>query len=144
MGYFSELSVTLQEQRELFAELHSAPEANDPSQARLLFWRLEDLKDRLKELLAEESARSNVWSKPGRDWRKVYEAWPEYWTKGRPDAFYILPRDLTSVADVLRAIASTQKRLLFCGHDADAEERKHSNHRPAARLEGQTSLALAS
>ena len=144
MGYFSEMSVVLQEQRDLFTDQSALCEGDQPSRVQTLFWRLEDLKDRLKELVEADGSHGPSWERPPRDWRKVYRDWPEYWVSGNPEAFYVLPRDLDSIADVLRAIAGTQKRLFFCGHDADAEEEKRGTRRAASRLEGQTALPLAS
>ena len=142
MGYFSELSIKLQEQQELFYDARDWQVSDYPTPVQQLLWRLEDLKARLEALVCRDNIRRAVQGLPRRSWRTVYREWPEYWATGRTETYCVLPRDLSCTEEVLSAIASTQKRLFFYGVDADAEEKKRSERREP--LDGQVGLPLAS
>ena len=144
MGYFSELSVKLEEQQALPRDARKWKASDYPAPALQLFWQLEDLKLRLEALVGRDNTLRAAQGLPQRSWRTVYQGWPGYRTAGQTDLSCVLPGDLCSVDEVLSAIAGTRERLSCYGVDADAAEKKQARSRPVRALEGQVSLSLAS
>ena len=149
MGYFSELSIQLQEQRELlFAgdgwEDHSC---QSPVQALLL--RLEDFKEYLRHLVDVRREWELVYlGAPRSDFETQYRAWEAYWPPKNQQAFYydamaLAPGEELSIDDVMEAIAGTKFRLLCYGYDADAEEARLARLAKNKPLDGQLELPMA-
>ena len=149
MGYFSELSIRLQEQQEMLMDAGGWADRSYPSPVQQLLWRLEDYKDMLQRLIEDRRRWETVYDgAPRSDWKQQYRQWPAYWPPRNPEAFYVIPNTLyagkdLSLDDVMDAIASTQNRLLFYGYDADAEEARQIRSADDAPLEGQLPLPLA-
>ena len=149
MGYFSELSIRLQEQREVLLADGGWEDRSYPTQVQQLLWRLEDYKDMLQRLIEERRRWETAYSgAPRSDWKQQYRQWPAYWPPRNPEAFYVIPNTLyagedLSLDDVMDAIASTQNRLLFYGYDADAEEARQIRYADSVPPEGQLPLPLA-
>ena len=149
MGYFSELSIRLQEQREVLLADGGWEDRSYPTQVQQLLWRLEDYKDMLQRLIEDRRRWETVYDgAPRSDWKQQYRQWPAYWPPRNPEAFYVIPNTLyagedLSLDDVMDAIASTQNRLLFYGYDADAEEARQIRYADSVPPEGQLPLPLA-
>ena len=149
MGYFSELSIRLKEQKEALLADGSWEDCSYPSQLQQLLWRLEDYKDILQRLIEERRRwETACYGAPRSNWEQQYRQWPNYWPPQNPEAFYVLPSNLSpedtfSLEDVMEAIAGTQNRLLSYGYDADAEEERQSRLAGIIPLEGQLALPLA-
>ena len=149
MGYFSELSIRIQEQREALTDASGWTDRSYPSQIQQLLWRLEDYKDILRRLIEERRRwETAYYGAPRSDWELQYQQWPDYWPPRNPEAFYAIPNTLYpgedfSLDDVMDAIAVTRNRLLFYGYDADAEEERIAALEANKPLEGQLPLPLA-
>lgn len=149
MGYFSELSIRLQEQREVLLADGGWEDRSYPTQVQQLLWRLEDYKDMLQRLIEERRRwETAYYGAPRSDWKQQYRQWPAYWPPRNPEAFYAIPNTLypgedVSLDDVMDAIASTQNRLLFYGYDANTEEERLAALEANKPLEGQLPLPLA-
>ena len=147
MGYFSELSIRIQEQWEVLTDACDLVDRSYPSLVQQLLWRLEDYKEQLWEWIEDQRRwETAYYGAPISDYETQYWEWQNHWPPRNPEAFYVLPSALTptdgfSMDDLMDAIAATQNRLLSLGCDADAaEERQSTQARPLA---GQLSLPLA-
>lgn len=149
MGYFSELSIRIQEQWEALADASDWVDRSYPSPVQLLLWRLDDYKEQLRDWIEERRRwETAYYGAPKSDYETQYREWPYYWPARNPEAFYVLPSALTSangfsMEDLMDSIASTQNRLLSLGCDADAEEERQTRSAETRPLEGQLSLPLA-
>ena len=149
MGYFSELSIRLQEQQEMLMDAGGWADRSYPSPVQQLLWRLEDYKDMLQRLIEERRRwETAYYGAPKSDWKQQYREWPNHWPPRNPEAFYAIPNTLYpgedfSLDDIMDAIASTQNRLLFYGYDADAEEARQIRYADSVPPEGQLPLPLA-
>lgn len=147
MGFFSELSIRLQEQQEALTAASGWTDGSYPSLVQQLLWRLEDYKEQLREWIEDQRRwETAYYGAPKSDYETQYREWKNHWPPKNPEAFYLLPSahkptDGFSMDDLMDAIAATQNRLLSLGIDADAaEERQAPQARPLA---GQLSLPLA-
>lgn len=160
MGYFSELSIRLQE---LQAEMLDTGSWEDrslqtsyPTPVQQLLWRLEDFKEHLRNLIEDKRDwETAYYGAPRSDWEKQYRQWPDYLPEGAarrylllPDAFYVnpsalSPRERPGIEETMKAIAATQYKLLCHGYDADAEEERLAALEANRPLEGQLELPLA-
>ena len=149
MGYFSELSIRLQEQLEMLIDTGGWADCSYPSHVQQLLWRLEDYKEQLREWIEDRRRWETVYDDaPRSDYETQYREWPNHWPPRNPEAFYAIPNTLypgedVSLDDVMDAIAVTQNRLLFYGYDADAEEERLAALEANKPLEGQLPLPLA-
>ena len=147
MGYFSELSIRIQEQWEVLTDACDLVDRSYPSLVQQLLWRLEDYKEQLREWIEDQRRwEAAYYGVPKSDYETQYREWQNHWPPRNPEAFYVLPRALKptdgfSIEDLMDAIAATRNRLLSLGCDADAEEeRQATKTRP---LTGQLLLPLA-
>lgn len=147
MGYYSELSIRIQEQWEVLTDTSGWVDRSYPSPVQQLLWRLEDYKEQLREWIEDQRRWETAYNgAPKSDYKTQYREWQNHWPPRNPEAFYVLPNALTptdgfSLEDLMDAIAVTQNRLLSLGCDVDAEEeRQETQTRPLA---GQLSLPLA-
>ena len=147
MGYFSELSIRIQEQWNVLTDASNWVDRSYPSPVQQLLWRLEDYKEQLREWIEDQRRwETAYYGAPISDYETQYREWQNHWPPRNPEAFYVLPSALTptdgfSLEDLMDAIAVTQNRLLSLGCDVDAEEeRQETQTRPLA---GQLSLPLA-
>ncbi len=156
MGYFSELSLRLQELQETMSDPGGWEDRSYPTQVQQLLWRLEDFKDHLRELIEGRQGLETAYcGAPRSDWEKQYRQWPDYLPDGAarrylllPDAFYVNPAALPpderpGIEDTMNAIAKTQYLLLCHGYDADAEEERLAALEANRPLEGQLELPPA-
>ena len=149
MGYFSELSIRLQEQQEMLMDASGWADRSYPSPVQQLLWRLEDYREQLREWIEDRRRwETAYYGTPRSDYETQYREWPNHWPPRNPEAFYTIPNTLYpgedfSLDDVMDAIASTQNRLLFYGYDADAEEERLAALEANKPLEGQLPLPLA-
>lgn len=149
MGYFSELSIRIQEQWEALTDAGGWVDPSYPSLVQQLLWRLEDYKEKLRDWIEDRRRwETAYYGAPKSDYQTQYQKWPSYWPPRNPEAFYAIPNTLypgedVSLDDVMDAIASTQNRLLFYGYDADAEEARQIRSADSAPPEGQLPLPLA-
>ena len=149
MGYFSELSIRIQEQWEALTDASDWVDSSYPSLVQQLLWRLEDYKEQLREWIENRRRWETVYyGAPRSDYETQYREWPYYWPPRNPEAFYVLPSALTpigefSMDDLMGAIAATQNRLLSLGCDADAEEERRARLAATRPLEGQLELPIA-
>ena len=149
MGYFSELSIRLQEQHEMLMDAGGWADCSYPSHVQQLLWRLEDYKEQLREWIEDRRRWETVYDgAPRSDYETQYLEWPNHWPPRNPEAFYAIPNTLSPgeefpLDDIMDAIASTQNRLLFYGYDADAEEARQIRYADSVPPEGQLPLPLA-
>lgn len=149
MGYFSELSIRIQEQWEALTDASDWADRSYPSPVQLLLWRLDDYKEQLRDWIEERRRWEKAYyGVPKSDYKTQYQEWPSYWPPRNPEAFYVLPSALKpeigfSMEDLMDAIAVTQNRLLSLGCDADAEEERQTKLAATRPLEGQLPLPLA-
>lgn len=149
MGYFSELSIRLQEQREVLLADGGWEDRSYPTQAQQPLWRLEDYKEQLLKWIEDRRRwETAYYGTPRSDYETQYREWPNHWPPRNPEAFYVIPNTLyagkdLSLDDVMDAIAGTQNRLLFYGYDADAEEERLAALEANKPLEGKLPLPLA-
>ena len=149
MGYFSELSIRIQEQWEALTDASDWVDPSYPFLEQLLLWRMEDYKEQLREWIENRRRwETAYYGAPRSDWKQQYRQWPAYWPPRNPEAFYVIPNTLyagkdLSLDDVMDAIAGTQNRLLSYGCDTDAEEARQIRLAASAPLEGQLPLPLA-
>ena len=149
MGYFSELSIRLQEQLEMLMDTGGWADCSYPSHVQQLLWRLEDYKEQLLKWIEDRRRwETAYYGAPRSDYETQYREWPNHWPPRNPEAFYAIPNTLSpgedvSLDDVMDAIAVTQNRLLFYGYDADAEEERLAALEANKPLEGQLPLPLA-
>ena len=147
MGYYSELSIRIQEQQEALTDTSDWVDRSYPSLVQQLLWRLEDYKEQLREWIENQRRwETAYYGAPKSDYETQYREWQNHWPPQNPEAFYVLPSALAptdgfSLEDLMDAIAVTQNRLLSLGFDADAEEERQSTQ--ARPLAGQLSLPLA-
>lgn len=147
MGFFSELSIRLQEQQEALTDTSGWVDHSFPSLVQQLLWRLEDYKEQLREWIEDQRRwETAYYGAPKSDYETQYREWQNHWPPRNPEAFYVLPSALTptdvfSMGDLMDAIAATQNRLLSLGYNADAEEERRATQ--ARPLAGQLSLPLA-
>lgn len=147
MGYFSELSIRIQEQWEVLTDACDLVDRSYPSIVQQLLWRLEDNKEQLREWIEDQRRwETAYYGTPKSDYETQYREWKNHWPPRNPEAFYLLPSALTptagfSLEDLMDAIAVTQNRLLSLGYNADAEEERRATQ--ARPLAGQLSLPLA-
>ena len=156
MGFFSELSIRLQELQEEMLDTGGWEDRSYPSQVQQLLWRLEDFKDHLRNLIEDKRCWEKAYcGAPRSDWEKQYRQWPDYLPEGAarrylllPDAFYVNPsalppRERPGIEETMKAIAATQYKLLCHGYDADAEEERRAALETNRPLEGQLTLPMA-
>ena len=149
MGYFSKLSIRIQEQWDFLTNASDWVDRSYPSPVQQLLWRLEDYKEQLREWIEDQRRwETAYYGAPRSDYETQYREWPNHWPPRNPEAFYAIPNTLypgedVSLDDVMDAIASTQNRLLFYGYDADAEDARQIRYADSAPLEGQLPLPLA-
>ena len=149
MGYFSKLSIRIQEQWDFLTNASDWVDRSYPSPVQQLLWRLEDYKEQLREWIEDQRRwETAYYGAPRSDYETQYREWPNHWPPRNPEAFYTIPNTLYpgedfSLDDVMDAIASTQNRLLFYGYDADAEEERLAALEANKPLEGQLPLPLA-
>lgn len=149
MGYFSKLSIRLQEQQEMLMDASGWADRSYPSPVQQLLWRLEDYREQLREWIEDRRRwETAYYGTPRSDYETQYREWPNHWPPRNPEAFYTIPNTLYpgedfSLDDVMDAIASTQNRLLFYGYDEDAEEERLAALEANKPLEGQLPLPLA-
>ena len=149
MGYFSELSIRLQEQQEMLMDAGGWADRSYPSPVQRLLWRLEDYREQLRGWIEDRRRWETVYDgAPRSDYETQYREWPNHWPPRNPEAFYTIPNTLYlgedfSLDDVMDAIAVTQNCLLFYGYDADAEEERLAALEANKPLEGQLPLPLA-
>lgn len=149
MGYFSELSIRLQEQREMLMDTGGWADCSYPSHVQQLLWRLEDYKEQLLKWIEDRRRwETAYYGAPRSDYETQYREWPNHWPPRNPEAFYTIPNTLYpgedfSLDDVMDAIAITQNRLLFYGYDANAEEERLAALEANKPLEGLLPLPLA-
>lgn len=149
MGYYSELSIRLQEQREVLLADGGWEDRSYPSHVQQLLWRLEDYREQLREWIEDRRRwETAYYGAPKSDWKQQYREWPNHWPPRNPEAFYVIPNTLyagkdLSLDDIMDAIAGTQNRLLSYGCDTDAEEARQIRLAASAPLEGQLPLPLA-
>ena len=149
MGYFSELSLLLQERKEALLNDESWNDHSYPSIKQQLIWRLGDFKEKLRQLVDERRKWEIVYyGEPKSDYERQYSEWENYWPLRNPAAFYMNPDRLEpevmiDIDAVMEAIACAQYRLLSYGYDADAEEALLAEREKNKPLDGQLSLPLA-
>ena len=149
MGYFSELSIRIQEQWEALTDAGGWVDPSYPSLVQQLLWRLEDYKEQLRELIeVRRRWETAYYGAPKRDYETQYRDWQTHWPPQNPEAFYVLPSALKptdgfSMEDLMDAIAITQNRLLSLGCEADKEEERQARLAETRPLKGQLSLPLA-
>lgn len=149
MGYFSKLSIRIQEQWDFLTNASDWVDRSYPSPVQQLLWRLEDYKEQLREWIEDQRRwETAYYGAPRSDYETQYREWPNHWPPRNPEAFYTIPNTLYpgedfSLDDVMDAIAVTQNCLLFYGYDADAEEERLAALEANKPLEGQLPLPLA-
>ena len=149
MGYFSDLSIRIQEQWKALTDASEWVDRSYPSPAQLLLWRLDDYKEQLRDWIEERRRWEKAYyGVPKSDYKTQYQEWPSYWPPRNPEAFYVLPSALKpeigfSMEDLIDAIAVTQNRLLSLGCEADKEEERQARLAETRPLKGQLSLPLA-
>ena len=149
MGYFSKLSIRIQEQWDFLTNASDWVDRSYPSPVQQLLWRLEDYKEQLREWIEDQRRwETAYYGAPRSDYETQYREWPNHWPPRNPEAFYVIPNTLyagkdLSLDDVMDAIAGTQNRLLSYGYDADAEEARQIRSADSAPPEGQLPLPLA-
>lgn len=149
MGYFSDLSIRIQEQWEALTDASDWVDRSYPSLVQQLLWRLEDYKEQLREWIEDRCRwETAYYGAPRSDYETQYREWPNHWPPQNPEAFYVLPSALKpnegfSLDDMMDAIAVTQNRLLSLGCNADAEEDRQARLAETGPLKGQLSLPLA-
>ena len=156
MGYFSELSIRLQELQDVMLDTADWEDRSYPSPVQELLWRLEDFKIHLRNLIEDKRSRETAYfGTPRSDWEQQYRKWPDYLPAGAerhylflPEAFYVNPtalppRERPGIEETMKAIARTQYLLLCHGYDADAEEGRRAASEANRPLDGQLELPLA-
>jgi len=156
MGYFSELSIRLQELQAEMLDTGGWEDRSYPTQVQQLLWRLEDFKEHLRNLIEDKrNWETAYYGAPRSDWEKQYKQWPDYLPDGTarrywllPESFYLnpsalSPEDCPGIEETMKAIAATQYKLLCHGYDADAEEERRAALEANRPLEGQLELPMA-
>lgn len=149
MGYFSELLITEMERQEQLFGCDSIADDSYPTQVSQMLWKLEELRDSLKDFIFWDNLFSIQQGRPLRNWKIVYKEWPEYCSDRRTDLIYypisyFSYENGITLEEILLAIAGAQKKLFFYGYNAETETEKGQKTDSSDRtLEGQLVLQLA-